>query len=306
MFSWLGDILGTLGESISGVIFDTMLRWFYDIIYGAAAAFLAQVSSLGTEIFDLDWVQAFVRLFGLLAWALYATGVVVAVFDVAIEYQTGWANLKTTALNVLKGFFACSLIGELPIALYKFCITLQGSFLNGIVPFFSGSARETLAETGTGVLVGSFFAGNISSQIGLVHLLCLTAFLYCFVKLFFANIKRGGILLTQIAVGSLYLFSVPRGYTDGFNQWMRQVVALCLTAFLQTTLLYVGLLTFRANMFLSLGIMLAAREVPRIAQHSGLQKGNYRKIKGLSALFTRIKRKYITDKSYKKATIHNA
>ena len=123
---------------------------------------------------------------------------------------------------------------------------------------------------GTGVLVGSFFAGNISSQIGLVHLLCLTAFLYCFVKLFFANIKRGGILLTQIAVGSLYLFSVPRGYTDGFNQWMRQVVALCLTAFLQTTLLYVGLLTFRANMFLGLGIMLAASEVPRIAQQFGL------------------------------------
>ena len=190
MFSWLGDILGTLGESISSVIFDTMLRWFYDTIYGAAAAFLAQIGSLGTEIFDLDWVQAFVRLFGLLAWALYATGVVVAVFDVAIEYQTGRANLKTTALNVLKGFFACSPIGELPIALYKFCITLQGSFLNGIVPLFSGSARETLAETGTGVLVGSFFAGNISSQIGLVHLLCLTAFLYCFVKLFFANIKR--------------------------------------------------------------------------------------------------------------------
>ena len=122
MFSWLGDILGMLGESISSVIFDTMLRWFYDTIYGAAAAFLAQIGSLGTEIFDLDWVQAFVRLFSLLAWALYATGVVVAVFDVAIEYQTGRANLKTTALNVLKGFFACSLIGELPIALYKFCI----------------------------------------------------------------------------------------------------------------------------------------------------------------------------------------
>lgn len=59
MFSWLGDILGTLGESISSAIFDTMLRWFYDTIYGAAAAFLAQIGSLGTEIFDLDWVQAF-------------------------------------------------------------------------------------------------------------------------------------------------------------------------------------------------------------------------------------------------------
>ena len=83
--------------------------------------------------------------------------------------------------------------------------------------------------------------------------------------------------MTQIAVGSLYLFSVPRGYTDGFNQWMRQVVALCLTAFLQTTLLYVGLLTFRANMFLGLGIMLAASEVPRIAQPLDFKKATTEK-----------------------------
>lgn len=35
--------------------------------------------------------------------------------------------------------------------------------------------------------------------------------------------------------------------------------------------------------------------VPRYAHHSGLQKGNYREIKGLSAVFARVKRKYITD-----------
>ena len=98
----------------------------------------------------------------------------------------------------------------------------------------------------------------------------MVAFTYCVVKLFFANIKRGGILLTQIAVGSLYMFSVPRGYSDGFTQWCKQIIALCLTAFLQTTLLYLGLLTFSTNMILGLGIMLAASEVPRIAQQFGL------------------------------------
>ena len=41
---------------------------------------------------------------------------------------------------------------------------------------------------------------------------------------------------------------------------------LCLTAFMQTTLLFLGLLTFPSNMLLGLGIMLAANEVPRIAQ----------------------------------------
>ena len=54
------------------------------------------------------------------------------------------------------------------------------------------------------------------------------------------------------------MFSVPRGYQDGFNQWMKQIAALCLTAFMQTSLLFLGLLTFPGNMLLGLGIMLAA------------------------------------------------
>jgi len=77
-------------------------------------------------------------------------------------------------------------------------------------------------------------------------------------------------LLVQMAVGSLYMFSVPRGYTDGFTQWIKQVAAICLTAFMQTTLLYLGLMTFPQNMLLGLGIMLAANEVPKIAQQFGL------------------------------------
>ena len=88
--------------------------------------------------------------------------------------------------------------------------------------------------------------------------------------MFFANIKRGGILLIQMSVGALYMFSIPRGYADGFNQWCKQVIAICLTAFLQTTLLYLGLITFSANMLMGLGIMLAADEVPKIAQTFGL------------------------------------
>lgn len=42
------------------------------------------------------------------------------------------------------------------------------------------------------------------------------------------------------------------------------------TAFMQTTLLFLGLMTFPNNMLLGLGIMLAANEVPRIAQQFGL------------------------------------
>ena len=111
-------------------------------------------------------------------------------------------------------------------------------------------------------------ANNI--DVGLFNILSLIAFAYCVIKIFFANIKRGGILIIQMAVGSLYMFSIPRGYQDGFNQWMKQIAALCLTAFMQTTLLFLGLLTFKDNMLLGLGVMLSANEVERIARQFGL------------------------------------
>ncbi len=280
MFDWLGDIISglgdaigsvfdTLGQQISNVIWNTMLQWFYETIYGAVADFFTIMGNMGADIFELDWVKATIKLFILFGWSLFVVGVVVAVFDVAIEYQYGSTNIKTTAINILKGFFACSLIGIVPVELYKFCISLQNTFLHDLSRIFAGTQSLSLAEQSMSVLKGSF-AITANMRFNLFNLLALIAFAYCVIKIFFANVKRGGILLIQMAVGSLYMFSVPRGYADGFNQWMKQVAAICLTAFMQTTLLYLGLLTFPGNMLLGLGIMLAANEVPRIAQQFGL------------------------------------
>lgn len=280
MFDWLGDIISglgdaigsvfdTLGQQISNVIWNTMLQWFYETIYGAVADFFTMMGNMGADIFDLDWVKATIKLFTLFGWALFVAGVVVAIFDVAIEYQCGRANIKTTSINILKGFFACSLIGIVPVELYKFCISLQNTFSQDLSRIFAGTQSLDLASQSMSVLQGSF---EVSTQVSfnLFNLLALIAFAYCVIKIFFANIKRGGILLIQMSVGALYMFSVPRGYADGFNQWMKQVAAICLTAFMQTTLLFLGLLTFPTNMLLGLGIMLAANEVPRIAQQFGL------------------------------------
>lgn len=93
---------------------------------------------------------------------------------------------------------------------------------------------------------------------------------YSIIKVFFANLKRGGILLIQIAVGSMYMFSVPRGYTDGFIQWCKQTIAICFTAFMQTVILFAGLGVMKTNLLLGIGLILAATEVPRIAQQFGL------------------------------------
>lgn len=280
MFGWVDDLIDgiadaissafeLLGEHISNAIWDAMLEWFYNTIYDAVSEFFTLMGNMGTEIYELEWVKATITLFTLFGWSLFIAGTVVAVFDVAIEYQCGRANIKTTAINIIKGFFACSLIGTVPIELYKFCISLQNTFAGDLTRIFSGQQSLGLSGESTSVLAGCFaLSGTVT--LSLFNLLSLIAFAYCVVKIFFANIKRGGILLIQMAVGALYMFSVPRGYTDGFNQWMKQIAALCLTAFMQTTLLFLGLLTFPQHMLLGLGIMLAANEVPRVAQQFGL------------------------------------
>ena len=279
MFDWLGDLINGItsaisdafagiGQTISNTIWSTMMVWMYETVFNAIADFFAMMGNMGAEIFDLSWVQATVKLFTLFGWALFAAGVVVAAFDLAIEYQSGRANIKTTVLNILKGFFACLLIGIVPIELYKFCISLQNTFAGDLAVLFSDGKATSIADQGSQILQNQFaeylLVGN------LFNLLALIAFAYCVVKVFFQNIKRGGILLVQMSVGSLYMFSVPRGYADGFTQWMKQVAAICLTAFMQTTLLFLGLMTFSENMLLGLGVMLAANEVPRIAQQFGL------------------------------------
>ena len=276
MFLWIERLIngitngfGNAANNVADSIWVKMVNWVYDAIFNAVSEFFTLMGNMGADVFDLKWVQALIMLFTLFGWALFIVGVVVAIFDVAIEYQTGRANIKTTAINILKGFFACSLIGILPVELYKFCISLQNTFSRDIANLFGDMQAFDLATESFSTFVNSFRPSELAGN-SLLNLCIMIAFAYCVIKIFFQNIKRGGILLVQMSVGSLYMFSVPRGYTDGFTQWMKQVVATCLTAFLQTTLLYLGLITFKGNALLGLGIMLAANEVPRIAQQFGL------------------------------------
>ena len=124
--------------------------------------------------------------------------------------------------------------------------------------------------------------GSITS--GIMILFCIILMASAIIKVFFANLKRGGILLIQIAVGSLYMFSVPRGYTDGFIQWCKQIIGLCLTAFLQSTILIAGLMVFKEHALLGLGLMLSAGEIPRIAGAFGLDTTTRANI--MSAVYT--------------------
>ena len=251
-------------DAITDEIWDIMFSWLFNLIYGAIADLFEFINESTSDIFSLAWVNSFISLFHHIGWILFTCGLIVAVFDAAIAYESGQANIKGTCLNVLKGFFAASLITVVPQRLYSFCTSLQGTFAADLLASFVGSTSDTVAGTALSVVVA------LASDVSLFSLFFIILFGYCTIKVVFANIKRGGILMCQIAIGSLYMFSVPRGYTDGFYGWCKQVVATCITAFLQTTILYIGLLTYTQHALLAVGICLSANEVPRIAQMFGL------------------------------------
>ena len=279
MFDWIGDAIDWIGDGISSLwdntigsavdtitdaIWDVMFEWLFNLIYGAVADLFEFINASTSSIFALSWVQSFIALFHSLAWMLFVCGLIVAVFDTAIAYESGQANIKNTCLNVLKGFMAASLVTVVPQRLYSFCVNLQGTFSSDLLGNFISGTTTTVADSGLTVIMA------LAMDVSLFSLFFIILFGYCTVKVVFSNIKRGGIMLCQIAVGSLYLFGVPRGYTDGFYSWCKQVIATCLTAFLQTTILYLGLLTYTQHALLAVGICLSAAEVPRIAQMFGL------------------------------------
>lgn len=282
MFIW-----NFVADKILGQIVD----WFYGQVVGFLGNFFAEMGNMGVELFEMSWVQSIVLFFSYLAWALYGTGLFVACFECGIEYSSGRGNIRETALNAIKGFMAVSLFTVVPVRLYELSVTLQGQLTAGITGYGASigdvasdimqefSAVESLTDLSSGPFLGF---GSITS--GLMILFCIILMAYAIIKVFFANLKRGGILLIQIAVGSLYMFSVPRGYTDGFIQWCKQIIGLCLTAFLQATILIAGLMVFKDHALLGLGLMLSAGEIPRIAGTFGLDTTTRANI--MSAVYT--------------------
>lgn len=278
-------------DFVADTVLGQIVDWLYGQIIGFLGNFFAEMGNMGADLFEMSWVQSIILFFVYLAWALYVTGLVVSAFECGIEYQSGRGSIKDAALNAIKGFMAVSLFSVVPVELYKLSISLQSSLAAGITGFntdigtVASSIITELSAAGSLENAGStnvFGFGAITSPIMILFVLILMG--YAVIKVFFANLKRGGILLIQIAVGSLYMFSVPRGYLDGFVSWCKQIVGLCLTAFLQSTILIAGLMVVRDHALLGLGLMLSAGEIPRIAGAFGLDTST--KTNLMSAAYT--------------------
>ena len=211
MFIW-----DFVADKILGQIVD----WFYGQVVGFLGNFFSEMGNMGAELFTMDWVQSIVLFFSYLAWALYGTGLVVACFETGVEYSSGRGNIRETALNAIKGFMAVSLFTVVPVRLYELCVSLQGTFtaaLTGYGTSIGDVAGEVMKEFNAVESISNLTAGPLlgfgSITSGIMILFCIILMAYAIIKVFFANLKRGGILLIQIAVECIIL-SVNDTYMD--------------------------------------------------------------------------------------------
>ena len=227
-------------------VMESIMDWFYSQMVGFLGAFFAQMGNMGVELFDLSWVQSVVRFFSQLGWALFAVSVVVSAFECGIEYASGRGNLQQPALNALKGFFAVSLFTTVPVRLYALSVSLQGTFAMEIT-----GAGKSIGELGNEILTDLEGAGllDVAAQ---------------------AKWGLGTNPIMLLFAMILMAYAV--------------IIGLCLTAFLQATILVAGLMVFSDRALLGLGLMLAAGEAPRIAGAFGLDTTTRANI--MSAVYT--------------------
>ncbi|MDL2274392.1 DUF6045 family protein [Oscillospiraceae bacterium OttesenSCG-928-G22] len=189
-------------------VWQSVMDYFYGEIVKFLSDFFTQINGMGIEVIELPWIQALITFFQYFGWTLFLAGMAVAVFDCAIEAQNGKPAVRDLALNTIKGFLAVSLFTIVPVELFKFCIGLQGDLGRALATVFQLDALQNIGSIAENALATSlvlFATINPSSAgtMSIFGLLFAIALGYCVIKCFFANIKRGGILLINLAVGSV-------------------------------------------------------------------------------------------------------
>ncbi len=289
---------------------EQLQAWFYYTILDALNQFNQYMGNMGADLFDSEIIQGIVHFFQLLGDSLFGIGFVLALLEYAIDVQDGNGNIKDTTLNIGKAMFAVLLFTTIPVKLFQLSVDVQTSIANVIrgsaalvdpalsTPKSTGSLVTNVISFMTNLIannpitnvsgaVGSFIANDAAATVSgqqhvpqITQLLFLIVFAYGFFKILFDNLKRGGILLIQISVCALYMFSIPRGYMDGFISWCKQVVGICLSTFMQNMLLVAGMTLFKDHMLIGAGLMLAGAEVPRISQAFGLDTSTKTNLSG--------------------------
>lgn len=166
-------------DFVASLVLTEIFDWFYDQVVGFLGDFFAQIGGMGVELFELEWVQAVVLFFNKLGWALFAVSLVVAAFEYGLEATSGRGNLRQTAINALKGFFAVSLFSTLPVRLYALSVSLQGTFAAGLsgkatsIGSLGSSILDSLSDTPLSEFAGKSLFGLASLTSPILLLFCI-------------------------------------------------------------------------------------------------------------------------------------
>lgn len=254
------DLTKDLHYTIAQFMSVGLTSWTTDIIN--------QNNNYTTSLFENSMVTNFLFFIESFAGLLLVSGIAFAVFDFAVSVGEGErVSPINLLLNLFKGLLASLLITTLPVSLLIFtnhiCNLICQAFTND-------SAINFIVQFNSSDSSANFFSGWGFAIFMIIAFICV-------IKVFLANIKRGGILIIQMFVGALHLFSIPRGYLDSFSGWCKQVIGICATSFISNILIVLGAVVYCTqdgadvwDLILAAGVMLAAAEAPRILQQFGL------------------------------------
>lgn len=254
------DLTKDLHYTIAQFMSVGLASWKTDIIN--------QNNNYTTSLFENSMVTNFLFFIESFAGLLLVSGIAFAVFDFAVSVGEGErVSPINLLLNLFKGLLASLLITTLPVSLLIFtnhiCNLICQAFTND-------SAINFIVQFNSSDSSANFFSGWGFAIFMIIAFICV-------IKVFLANIKRGGILIIQMFVGALHLFSIPRGYLDSFSGWCKQVIGICATSFISNILIVLGAVVYCTqdgadvwDLILAAGVMLAAAEAPRILQQFGL------------------------------------
>ena len=90
-----------LWDFVADKVMGQIIDWAYEQLLEFLGEFFGMMGNMGAELFSYDFVEAVVEIFRLFGWTLFLTGLVVAVFEVAIEYQSGRGSVRAVSYTHL-------------------------------------------------------------------------------------------------------------------------------------------------------------------------------------------------------------
>ena len=63
-------------DFVADTVLGQIIDWIYGQIVGFLGDFFMQMGNMGTDLFEMSWVQSIVLFFSYLAWALYVLSLI--------------------------------------------------------------------------------------------------------------------------------------------------------------------------------------------------------------------------------------